>query len=275
MPITPAHAAAAWPLRAWMRRLPLSALIVGTMSPDYEYLLTLAPITRFAHTLRGLALFCVPVSLAVWFVFRRLVRPAIVDLLPPGAARAIGRASASWGLALAAVVLGAVSHVIWDGFTHHSDWGVNLLPILRSQPIPQIVALPWYKLLQVRKLGGRRSRPRSLDRDVAALSAGWRARIRTGPAEADGVRRRFNSSGQHRRRTCRRLVGTPIELARRSRPRRGRRDGRRGTRGAGVCDCCGRPAIARSLIARLRAGAIVRPPWLRASAAWRRVVVSP
>ena len=131
-----------------MRRLPLSALIIGTMSPDYEYLLTLAPITRVAHTPRGLALFCVPVSLAVWFVFRRLVRPALLDLFPPGAARAIGPASASWGLALAAVALGAVSHVIWDGFTHHSDWGVNLLPVLRSQPIPQIVALPWYKLLQ-------------------------------------------------------------------------------------------------------------------------------
>jgi hypothetical protein len=155
MPITPAHAAAAWPLRTWLPRLPLSALIIGTMSPDCEYFLTLAPITRVAHTLPGIALFCVPVSLAVWFVFRHLVRPAIVDLLPPGAARAIGPASASWGLALAAVVLGAVSHVIWDGFTHHNDWGVNLLPILRTQPIPPIVPLPWYKLLQYgRSVGG-------------------------------------------------------------------------------------------------------------------------
>jgi hypothetical protein len=148
MPITPAHTIAAWPLRRIVPQLPLSALVIGTMSPDYEYFLRLAPVTRVAHTPAGLVLFCIPVSMAVWFVWRRLVRPALVPLLPPGLARALGPASASWALALVAVFLGALSHVAWDSFTHQNDWAVRALPVLRTQPVPDLIALPWYKLLQ-------------------------------------------------------------------------------------------------------------------------------
>src|SRR5262249_32104455 len=103
MPVTPAHTVAAWPLHKWLPALPLSALGIGPMAPDSEYFLRLAPVTRVAHTPTGLLFFCVPVSIAVWFVFRRLVRPALVDLLPPGLARALGPASSSWLLALVAV----------------------------------------------------------------------------------------------------------------------------------------------------------------------------
>lgn len=148
MPFTPAHAVAAWPLHRWLPALPLSALVIGAMSPDYEYFLRLAPITRHAHTPAGLLLFCVPVSLGVWFMFRRLVRPALVELLPPGLSRALGSASTSWLPALVAVAIGAVSHVIWDGFTHQDDWAVRAWPVLRTQPWPAILPLAWFKLLQ-------------------------------------------------------------------------------------------------------------------------------
>ncbi len=148
MPVTPAHAVAAWPLHKWLPALPLSALVIGAMSPDYEYFLRLAPITRHAHTPAGLVFFCVPVSIVVWFVFRHLLRPALVELLPPGLARAIRPASTSWLLALVAVAIGAVSHVVWDGFTHQDDWAVRAWPALRTQPWPALLPLPWFKLLQ-------------------------------------------------------------------------------------------------------------------------------
>lgn len=148
MPITPAHATAAWPLRKIAPRLPLSALIIGAMSPDYEYFLRLAPITRLAHTPAGLVFFCLPISLVAWLVFRRVVRPALLELLPPGLAASLGFSSSSWPLAFAAVTLGTLSHVFWDGFTHQSDWAVSLWPVLRTQPLPGLVPLPWYRLLQ-------------------------------------------------------------------------------------------------------------------------------
>ena len=93
MPFTPAHAAAAWPARKVLAQLPLSALIIGTLSPDFEYFLRLAPITRWAHTPAGVVFFCIPVSIVVWLVFRRLIRPALIDLIPPGFAGGLGSPS--------------------------------------------------------------------------------------------------------------------------------------------------------------------------------------
>jgi len=37
MPLTPSHAAAALLLRQFAPRLPLAALVIGSLSPDFEY----------------------------------------------------------------------------------------------------------------------------------------------------------------------------------------------------------------------------------------------
>src|SRR5262249_173830 len=156
MPFTPAHAAAAWPLHKALPRLPLSALIIGALSPDFEFFLPLAPITRWAHKPAGLLLFGLPVSIAVWFVFKQIVRPALVDLLPSGLGRALRPPSASWAGALLAVALGALTHVAWDGFTHEHDWAVVAWPLLRAEVAPTVMPrLRLYNVLQqLSTLGG-------------------------------------------------------------------------------------------------------------------------
>src|SRR5215213_3950780 len=83
MPLTPAHAAMAWPISSIAPRVPAAAVVIGTLSPDFEYLVRLAPRGQFAHSLPGVVLFCVPVSVVVWALFERVVRPAVVSLLPP------------------------------------------------------------------------------------------------------------------------------------------------------------------------------------------------
>jgi Domain of unknown function (DUF4184) len=84
MPVTPAHAALALPLSRAVPVLPLAPLMIGTLSPGFEYLLRLSPTGHFAHSLAGLVVFCVPVSLLAWGIWRAIVRPAFVRLLPPG-----------------------------------------------------------------------------------------------------------------------------------------------------------------------------------------------
>src|SRR4051812_36471590 len=138
MPITPAHAAAAWPLHAAWRRLPLAALVIGTLSPDLEYVLRLEPRGKFGHSPAGLVVFCLPVTLLVWYVWRSLVRPSLTPLLPPGLRRAAeapppGRRSDVLPLAIFAALLGAATHILWDGFTHETGWAVLLLPAMREQ----------------------------------------------------------------------------------------------------------------------------------------------
>ena len=124
MPLTLAHAAPA-PLLWWLarRRLVLSAVVVGAMSPDFEYLLRLAPQRTIGHTPLGVAVFCVPASLVVLAVWHRLVGPAFAPFLPGGwgaAARRpfrFGPASRFVLVGLSAAA-GAFSHIAWDTFTH-------------------------------------------------------------------------------------------------------------------------------------------------------------
>ena len=151
MPITPAHAAAAWPLHRAAKRLPLAALVIGTLAPDLEYLLRLRPVGKFGHTPVGLIVFCVPATLLVFWGWRALVRPALAPLLPAGlGARLVapepGRGTDVVPLAIVAALVGAATHVFWDGFTHGPSWGVALFPAL-GDPSP-VFDLAWYSLAQ-------------------------------------------------------------------------------------------------------------------------------
>jgi len=150
MPITPAHTAAAWPVHRVFRRLPLAALVIGTMAPDMEYVLRMRPYGRFGHTPLGLFLFCLPATLIVWWAWRAAVRPALTPLLPPALRAAAeapppGRATDALPLAVMAALLGAATHILWDGFTHDTGWGVALVPVLRESYIP---GLTWTHVAQ-------------------------------------------------------------------------------------------------------------------------------
>ena len=145
MPVTPAHVAAAWPLTRLFGPLPISGLAIGSMSPDFEYLLRLAVYSRIGHTTVGLIVFAIPLAFIVWLLFSRIVRPALVELLPPGLARAMRPPVQSLALGLAAVAIGAISHVAWDGITHRRGWTPAILPVLLTEVLP---GLRLYRLLQ-------------------------------------------------------------------------------------------------------------------------------
>jgi len=157
VPLTPAHAAAAWPIdraaRAVGVRLSLSALMIGTWTPDFEYLLLLRPAGKFGHTPLGLVVFCLPLGLLAWLTFERVIAPALLPLLPPGletqlrSTRGGLDATAMLGAAVA-VLLGAVSHVVWDAFGH-SGGVVRSIRGLVTPALPSVLpSIPWYKVVQ-------------------------------------------------------------------------------------------------------------------------------
>jgi Domain of unknown function (DUF4184) len=157
MPVTPAHAALALPLSRAAPALPLAALVIGTLSPDFEYLVRLSPTGRFAHSPVGLVAFCVPVALLAWGLWCAVVRPALVSLLPPGMALATSRGAsgagrspmALAGLGAVAAFLGALSHVFWDAFTHADGWAVAHLPALGGEAtVVWPLGVRRYKVLQ-------------------------------------------------------------------------------------------------------------------------------
>jgi hypothetical protein len=149
VPLTPAHTAAAWPLRRILPSLPLDALVIGTMVPDFQYFLELAPRGRFAHSPLGLLVFCVPVGLVTWAIYRQVVRPAGLTLLPAGLRARLVAGRTNLSSLAGAILLGAASHAAWDSFTHSQGWSVLRFPALASTvQIGRFGEVPFFKLLQ-------------------------------------------------------------------------------------------------------------------------------
>jgi Domain of unknown function (DUF4184) len=129
MPFTFAHPAAALPLSKYLGRFGSpSALVIGSMAPDLVYFVPLGIHGRVSHSIPALFWFCLPAGLLVYAVFMRWLRQPFCALLPDSVQRRIvPLAKTSTGKAWLAVavslVIGAVTHLIWDSFTHaNSPW---------------------------------------------------------------------------------------------------------------------------------------------------------
>ncbi|NNG17086.1 MAG: DUF4184 family protein [Gemmatimonadales bacterium] len=143
MPFTLAHPAAAVPLRRVLGKSGvLSALIIGSLTPDFAYFLPwnidLMQARGGTHSLLGIFWFCLPVGLLAYWVFHALVKHPALLLLPEGLhARLTPVANGGsrmtrnsfWAVVLSLGV-GALTHPVWDGFTHYGAPGMQLLPVL-------------------------------------------------------------------------------------------------------------------------------------------------
>ncbi len=122
-------------------RLATMALAAGAMSPDFAYVAFLDTNRDFGHRPLGVVLFCLPASIAVLAVWNGLVKRPLAGLLPHRWAH-LGRAMCrdlgptTWrsaSITVAAVLVGAVTHLVWDGFTHPDGWAVEAVGLLRQQ----------------------------------------------------------------------------------------------------------------------------------------------
>jgi hypothetical protein len=135
VPFTISHAAAVLPLQK--TRLPLAALMIGSMSPDFAYFLPGASLRVETHSIPGVFWFCWPVSLALWLLFVRVLEQPTLALLPdrwharfrPSDRQITLRTLA---LASAAVIVGAFTHLVWDSFTHRGTLAVETFPALHA-----------------------------------------------------------------------------------------------------------------------------------------------
>jgi hypothetical protein len=139
MPFTVSHIAAVLPFRRWLRQYGVfSAAAIGAMAPDLDLVLPLRLTRSQTHGALALLTFCLPVGIAVWALFQTLIKPSVMEVLPN---RIYARLRAdhmglhlrrlrSWVIAALAILFGAVTHDIWDAFTHEDGRGVRMLPFL-------------------------------------------------------------------------------------------------------------------------------------------------
>jgi len=140
MPFMFVHPAAALPFYRRLGRYGvLSALIIGSLTPDMHYFLPLSIDRAAAHSASGLIWFCWPVGIALYLLYHLLLKHPLALLLPPAIATRVapwlkpGRLpDARWGAVSLSLLLGAATHIAWDAFTHQHGPMVMALPILRS-----------------------------------------------------------------------------------------------------------------------------------------------
>ncbi len=127
MPFPLAHPAAVLPFRR-SKLLNFPALVIGAIVPDVGYCFVKYDLEGFTHSIRGCFEFSLPVGLLLLLIYYAVCEP-LVNLLPAPHRQALRPACRPprqpWFAAPLSLLIGAVTHVIWDSFTHETGWCVE------------------------------------------------------------------------------------------------------------------------------------------------------
>ena len=150
MPFTVSHAAAVLPLHRYSHKLPLTALMIGSMAPDFGYFFSHEAPRHLTHSFTGLFIFSLPAGLVVWLFYVAFLEKATITLLSDRWHTRFAHTDAITPSLVAraciAIILGAVTHLLWDAFTHRGTFVTEAIPALRG-PTPGFSWLPIYHLL--------------------------------------------------------------------------------------------------------------------------------
>jgi len=142
MPFTFSHPAIVLPLKYLPPKwISWTGLIIGSMTPDFEYFIRMKIQSHYSHTIRGLW-FDIALGILLTFIYHNLVRNSLFDNLP----RILrGRFEQfrhfnwnenfkrNWPVIIISITIGVVSHLFWDSFTHTEGHFARDIPFLTYQ----------------------------------------------------------------------------------------------------------------------------------------------
>jgi len=120
MPYSLSHAIVALPIRVVARnKIPLAAVIVGSVSPDIPYFIALTPVHAPGHSIMGALVYCLLPSFLILAVWYRWLEIHTLQLF--GLPQARHNFSKSYLVRIAiGVLIGVYSHVLWDATSHYN-----------------------------------------------------------------------------------------------------------------------------------------------------------
>jgi hypothetical protein len=158
MPFTFSHPAIVLPMtflpRHWFS---LTGLIVGSLTPDFEYFLRMKIQSNYSHTLFGILWFDLPLGILLAFIFHNIVRDSLFDNLPTILkSRLIKFKQFEWNeyykknflIVIVSILIGTGSHIFWDSFTHDNGYFVRTISVLTTTMNCCDRQVPVYKILQ-------------------------------------------------------------------------------------------------------------------------------
>lgn len=158
MPFTFSHPAIVLPLAYLPKKwFSLTGLIIGSLTPDFEYFLRMRIKSNYSHTMDGLFWFDLPLGLLLAFVFHNLVRDSLFNNLPSFLKSRFstfksfdwnGYFRRNWLVVIISILIGAASHIFWDSFTHNHGYFVQTIPALQNSVDFLGEQIPVLKILQ-------------------------------------------------------------------------------------------------------------------------------
>ncbi|MDP2060890.1 MAG: DUF4184 family protein [Flavobacteriaceae bacterium] len=158
MPFTFSHPAIILPLtflpRQWFS---LTGLVIGSLTPDFEYFLRMRIKSNYSHTIDGLFWFDLPLGLLLAFLFHNIVRDRLFDNLPTLLKSRFltfknfdwnRHFKQNWLVVTISILIGAASHIFWDSFTHEHGYFVQTIPALQNSVDFLGRQIPILKILQ-------------------------------------------------------------------------------------------------------------------------------
>jgi len=107
-----------------------SALAIGSILPDLWYFVPLAD-RADSHSFAALFWFCLPLGLAAYVTFHLLLKHPLIALLPTTISRRLAgftsrrMPAAPWYAVVVSLLVGALTHLVWDRLTHSNDHAVH------------------------------------------------------------------------------------------------------------------------------------------------------
>jgi len=123
MPFTISHASIVIPLNR--KPFILSALIIGSFSPDFSYFITGLPFANISHSISGIFLFSLPFGIIFYLIFHFFIVKAFLTILTSDLKNSfllihsypsLNIKNIFW--VIVSILTGITSHLIWDSFTH-------------------------------------------------------------------------------------------------------------------------------------------------------------
>jgi len=149
MPFTVSHAAAVLPFRKL--NLVWSAFIIGSMAPDFPYIIGNVDYRGFGHRFPGILWFTIPIAFFGLWMFHNIIKRPIVGMMPVGIQVRLQKELRPFLFGgprrflaiLVSTVLGIASHIAWDSLTHSYTWAYYHFSWLRGWVyVPFIGVMP-------------------------------------------------------------------------------------------------------------------------------------
>lgn len=158
MPFTFAHPAIILPFsRLQSLHVSLSALVIGSMTPDFEYFVRLKLYGRYGHSWPGVFVLDLPLALTLFFLLHAVVKKPVIDHLPLYFRRRfqslrdfdfISYAKKHFAVLLLCLLVGILSHIGWDSFTHANSIPTKSFSLLRIHVFSGPFEMPVFRVLQ-------------------------------------------------------------------------------------------------------------------------------